>query len=157
MTLRYHPCLFGIRTIGYSFLLIPIIAIAVFLTRVDVPIPWVVMGAVLVSGYAVVLKTLRAFIDWRYDLIIITSDKVIIVNQSSIFHREIRQMHLENFASVTARTQYLNLFPFGKLCFDLKEGVGRSICLNYVPRADFVASRIAECVQCMERQIMPPY
>ncbi len=91
-------------------------------------------------------RLLTAWIDWRYDVLLVTTDKVVIVDQSSIIRATIQQMNIENIASVTAHTQYGDLLSFGKLCFDLKEGTGQRMVLPYVPRARAVASTIANIV-----------
>lgn len=92
------------------------------------------------------ISLLTAWIDWRYDVLLVTTDKVIIVDQSSIIRATIQQMNIENIASVTAHTQFADLLPFGKLWFDLKEGTGQRMVLPYVPRARAVASTIANIV-----------
>jgi hypothetical protein len=94
---------------------------------------------------------IRAYIDWRFDAIVVTNDNVIILDQTSIFHSEVRQMHLENFASVNASTQFWNIFPFGQVCFDLKEGIGQRVCLRYIPRAEEVAFKLSNAVRAFQR------
>jgi GNAT superfamily N-acetyltransferase len=59
----------------------------------------------------------------------VTNEEVVFVDQSSLFHIKIRQMNLDNVASVSAESQFWNIFPFGKIHFDLKEGVGSSLTL----------------------------
>ena len=80
----------------------------------------------------VIWPVVHDYIDWKFDFIDLTTDKVIIVDQGSIFRRTIKQINLENIASVTSKTQFLNLFPFGVVHIDLKEGHGQEMILQYM-------------------------
>lgn len=106
---------------------------------------WIIATPALL--YYIGLLILRAWIDWKYDCLLVTDSRVIVVNQSSIFSREIQKMDIENIASVKAKTQFLNLVPFGILIFDLKEGTGRSITIHYIRNTQKVSSCISECLQ----------
>lgn len=91
-------------------------------------------------------------IDWWHDAVIVTDEEVIIIDQSSIFRRSIRQMSLENVASVSDHTQWGNVFSFGKLQFDLKEGTGQHFAVDFVPHAGKVASTISDAVVAFHRR-----
>lgn len=94
----------------------------------------------------------KKFIDWRYDLIVITNGKIVIVDQSTIVKQYIRQMNIENIASVESVTQFWNVFPFGKVRFNLKEGVGEVIALGYIPESARVANIVSQVIINFERE-----
>ena len=118
---------------------------------VGLPVTPIVGVAAIMVFFFAVFPLLTAFIDWNYDILILTPEKIVIVDQSSIFRRHIRQMSLENVASANAETQFWNILPFGRLCFDLKEGVGERLCLAYIPHADDVATCIGDALAKFER------
>jgi len=151
LVVRFHAAVFLFAVLRHLLLTLVLVGIATAAVLLSVPLWWAVGGFFLVWIFTVLIKVVTAYIDWKYDFLVVTNDKVVLVNQSSIFHVEVRQMHLENFASVTARTQFWNLFPFGIVCFDLKEGVGQSICLTYIPDAAQVASQITNAVRRFQR------
>lgn len=93
----------------------------------------------------------RRFVDWKYDILIVTSDTIVFVDQSSLIKRHVRQMNLENIAAVESITQYWGIFPFGKVSFNLKEGLGGALILTYIPQAARVASIITEVMVKFER------
>lgn len=150
-SVKFHGFLFVMRLIGQMFVALLLVGIGIAAVLLGLPWPWVTGVLLLVWLWASFPHVLRGYIDWRYDTILVTDRKVVIINQSSIFHVEVRQMSLDNFASVNASTQFLNIFPFGMLCFDLKEGTGQRVCLKYVPNADRIASMLSGCVECFAR------
>ncbi len=111
--------------------------------------PWIVLLLWLVFGLWPFLNTL---IDWTQDAVIVTTEEVAIIDQNTVFRRKIRQMTLENLASVSGETQWGNIFRFGRLIFDLKEGTGEHVRLPYVPHADHVASVISDAIVAFHRR-----
>jgi hypothetical protein len=103
---------------------------------------WTVLG-----GFGLV----RAFIDWKYDFILLTTDKLIIVDQSSLFRKSITPISLENLGDVVSQTQWLNLFNFGIIQFALKEGTGE-VKLKFMPDADALVAKIAEQITLYQRR-----
>ncbi len=101
----------------------------------------------------VFMNVMKAYIDWAYDFILVTTDKVILMDQTSVFKREIMPIHIENIGGISTFTQYWNVFPFGGLAIHLKEGRGgEDITLKYVPRAGQVASVISDVVTQYQRR-----
>lgn len=116
-------------------------------------IVWTVGILGVVWFFFVFFNLLRAYIDWAYDFILVTTDKIIFMDQTSIFRHEIMPLTLESVVGVSAQTQFWNLFPFGILVVHLKEGVGNErIVKRYVPRADEVAAKISEIVTKYQRK-----
>ncbi|MSR87039.1 hypothetical protein EXS70_02600 [Candidatus Peribacteria bacterium] len=149
---RFHGFLFFVRALWATFLTIVIIAIGVGATMSQIPASLSSPVLFIAWLYFVALSLLRSFIDWRYDELIVTNEKIIFVNQSSIIQQEIKQMNLENLASVKALTQYGGIFPFGKLHFDLKEGVGAGLKLRFIPNAQRACSQISDCIVQFQRR-----
>jgi hypothetical protein len=153
--IRFHPFKFFFRLIRLVFMTLLLAAVAVGLEYLRMPLTFTLIAFFAAFIFWILPGIVRAYIDWRFDALVVTNDHVIIIDQTSIFHQEVRQMHLENFASVSAVTQFWNLFPFGMLCFDLKEGVGQRLKLSYVPDAQAVALRISNCVRAFQRSSAP--
>ncbi|MBI4129121.1 hypothetical protein HY464_00340 [Candidatus Peregrinibacteria bacterium] len=159
LTVFRHGFSFFLQTILQVVLTIGLIATGVALNMWDIfpwDIPsWWIMGFLALLWIFLAFPTiLKAFLDWKFDFIFVTTDKVVIANQSSLFHHRITPMSLENFASVTAASQCWNLFAFGSLNFQLKEGTGKDMTMKYIPNADEVAAKISDTITQYERRFM---
>lgn len=152
LRIKFSGFLFIVRMVRSLLITAVLIGIGAALASVQIPLAWIVIGLVVLWVVMAVLPSLTAYIDWRYDTLLITTEEVIWVDQSSLFHVHIRQMNLDNIASVSAETQYWNVFPFGKLHFDLKEGVGKSLTLPYVPQAARVAAVVSDSIVRFQRR-----
>lgn len=86
---------------------------------------------------------IEAYINWKYDFIFLTTDKLVIVDQSSLFRKYITPISLENLGDVISQTQWLDLFNFGIIHLALKEGNGPEIKLSFMPHADKLVSKIS--------------
>lgn len=159
LTVFRHGFSFFLQIIFQIILTVGLIAIGVVLSVFDI-LPWTIPPAWTIGILALLWlflafpTILKAFLDWKFDCIIVTTDKVVLLEQSSLFHRRITPMHLENFASVTATSQFWNLFPFGTLHFQLKEGIGKDMQMKYIPHADEVAAKISDTVTQYQRRFM---
>lgn len=157
LTAYRHGFFFFLSIIYQIFLTTGLIAAGIALASLEIlPLSLGTIGGLLfllwlIFAFPTILKT---FLDWKFDFIFVTTDKVVIVDQSSIFHHRITPMNLENFASVTAASQFWNLFPFGSIHFQLKEGTGEDITMKYIPNADEVAAKISDTVTQYQRRFM---
>lgn len=151
-TVFFHGFRFFLTVLRLTFWTFLIAGIAMGIGFAGMALSWVVLGACVVWLVSVSPPLLRAYLDWCYDFILITTDKVIVVDQSSLFHQKVTPMNLENFASASAETQFWNLFPFGILHFNLKEGVGNGVNLRYIPRAHDIASCISDTITTFQRR-----
>jgi hypothetical protein len=151
ITVRYHPLLFFFRLTGHVFITAVYAAVGLGMWYVGLPGGTVALVLFLLWIITSGRSILQAYIDWQYDFLLVTNDKVVIVNQTTVVKQEVRQLHLENFATVSAHTQFLNLFPFGKVCFDLKEGTGTQLCLPYIPDAENVAAMLSDVIESFQR------
>ena len=153
MTVFYDGFLFFLSILkGIAFTAVLIaVAVAAYLYT-PLTIGWIVLGTLVIWLLVVPLPLLRRYIDWKYDFIYVTGEKVVVVDQSFLFHQKIKQINLENIASVSAETQYLNLFTFGIVRLNLKEGHGEEIVLRFVPKPNEVSDKIADTVSAFERR-----
>jgi hypothetical protein len=143
-TVRFHGLRFAMTVTKAVFWTI---VIAIFVTlgiRFDVPASVAVTVGILAWFILAFLPLLRTFLDWKFDMLLITTEKIVIIDQSSLFQQKIHHLNMENVASIRVETQFANIFPFGRLCIELKEGIGEEICLPYIPKASQVASMISD-------------
>lgn len=94
----------------------------------------------------------EAYINWQYDFIFLTTDKLIIVDQMSLFRKYITPISLENLGDVMSQTQWLDLFNFGIIRIALKEGNGPEIVLRFMPHADKLVAKMAEQITLYQRR-----
>lgn len=150
--INHHMLQFVFASLRQFFFTLILIGIAIALIQFGLPTWPVILSILAVWVLLVSYPLLRAYIDWRFDFILITTDKVVIVDQSSLFHRKITPMNLENFASVSTETQFMNLFPFGILHASLKEGTGAEQRLRYIPHASAVAALLSDTITQFQRR-----
>ena len=151
--LAYHHWLvFCMGTLWQSMILVVTGVIAFVAASLGMSPMW----AAGIVGLALLLwilpRTFTSYIDWRYDVLFVTTDKIVLIDQSSIIRQRVTEMSLDNIASVTAETQWFNLFPFGCVRFNLKEGIGGEIILTYIPNAEQVAARISDAMTEFQRR-----
>jgi len=152
LTIYYHWFAFALAIMKQGVFTLVIISIGAGLITVGLLWLWVTLAMLLLWTIVIFPSMVKAFLDWRYDFTFVTSDKVIVADQSSLFRQKITPINLENFASVSTETQYANMFPFGKLRFHLKSGLGEDLILRYIPNADEVAAKIANAVTIFQRR-----
>jgi hypothetical protein len=143
--LRFSAFLFILKTIVFLFLTAVFVAIGYALSSVGLPPLWVWAALAVLWLVTVFYPWLCAFIDWRYDFILLTSKELVFVDQSFIFHASVRQLTLDSVVSVTAESQYAHLFGFGQLRFDI-DGSETDLAYGYVPKAELVANVISDAL-----------
>ena len=80
------------------------------------------------------------------------SDKIIFIDQTFIFKKEILPIHFENIGSVAMKTQWLGMFNFGQLFLHLKEGeLGDELSKIYVPKVAKVAETLSRGITMYQR------
>lgn len=149
----YHGLSFFFAILREIIITVVAIAIIIMAIVMEWPLFWVsIIVGVLWLGF-VFFNVVKAYIDWTYDFLIVTTDKVILVDQTSFVKQEIMPIHIENIGGVSTTTQFCNIFPFGGISIHLKEGRGgEDISLKYVPRAQQVASVISDVVTQYQRR-----
>lgn len=149
---RNHMFKFVITFLWVFFYTLFIIGAAVTISYAVGANWFVVIIGSLLWIFTALPSLLRALVDWLYDLILVTTDKAVLIDQSSIFRQRVTPINLENFASVSSETQFLNLFNFGKLRFHLKSGLGEDLILPYTKNAAEAANKIANAVTVFQRR-----
>lgn len=150
---RYHWLSFLFRTFRELLITLVLLGLVAVAWSYDWPLAEIVGSAAALWVIFVLLRVLKAFIDWRFDFILVTTDKIVLVDQTSIFHRQEKPIHLENIGGIAASTQFWDLFPFGKITIHLKEGLGGdAVPIYFVPHAQEVAATIADVVTKYQRK-----
>jgi hypothetical protein len=93
---------------------------------------------------------IRAFIDWRYDFIFLTTEKLVIVDQTTIIRRTITSLTLDSIAQVNSHSQWLNLFGFGMLEIAQREGQIKNFQLPYLPNVEQLSAFISDQIATFE-------
>lgn len=150
---RYHWMSFLLRSFR-EFLVTLILAALVFVAwEYEWPIAEIIGIVVSLWVIFVLFKILKAFIDWRFDFILVTTDKIVLVDQTSVFSRQEKPIHLENVGGIAASTQFWDIFPFGRITIHLKEGLGGdAVTIYFVPHAQELAATIADVVTKYQRK-----
>jgi hypothetical protein len=153
LTTRYHGLSFLFASIREFMITLLLFTVGIFAWWLDAPMGYTVMILFLIWFFFVFYNLLKAWIDWRFDFIFITTDKIVIVDQTSIFRQKVNPIHIENIGSVTAETQLWDIFNCGIVQINLKEGEGgHLVILRYVPHAKDVASKISDIVTRYQRK-----
>lgn len=156
LTTHYHGASFLFASIREFFFTILLFGIGVAAWFMNAPMGYTVTMLFVVWFMFVFISLVKAFIDWLFDFIFVTSEKVILVDQTSVIRHKIKPINLENIGGVTAQTQFGDVFRFGIVEINLKEGEGgKTIILRYVPDAREVASKISEVVTKYQRMHYP--
>ncbi|PIP65364.1 hypothetical protein COU77_03085 [Candidatus Peregrinibacteria bacterium CG10_big_fil_rev_8_21_14_0_10_49_16] len=157
-TIFRHGFFFVLSTIYQLIITAILITAGILIAYADFPFEistWTITTVLFVIWLLFAFPNfLKTYLDWKYDFILVTTDKIVWVEQSSIFHQKVKQMNLENVASVSAETQFWNIFPFGSLHFDLKEGMGHAMEIRFIPQADQAAALISNICTQFERRRM---
>lgn len=149
----YHGLSFLFAIIREMFITVVLFSVAIFSAMQDWPMFWILISVGVLWVILVFFNVMKAYIDWYFDFIFITTDKVVLVDQTSIFKQEIKPIHIENIGSVASETQYASLFGFGKLILNLKEGEGGHVIVKkYVPNVEEVAAKISDVVTRYQRK-----
>lgn len=139
---------------------------ATFFAAVIVPIALVVawqggalvlVGSVLIALWAIVYAsmTFNAFVRWKYNVIFVTSEKVVFVRHRSIFSEKIDPTHLENISSTAVRSQFMGFVHCGTVLLNLKEreaATTRHVVMQYVPHPGRVAAAIENAIVLMKKR-----
>lgn len=99
------------------------------------------------------LMTMFAFFDWRYDFILFTTDKMVIVD-SSLLKQRVEPINLEHLMSVIGSTRWANLFGYGSLRIMMEEAGKPYIDLHYIPDIAETAARITDIITDFQRRKM---
>lgn len=138
---------------------------------------YIVMAVLAAIGYAVMLSgvlppdialwllvlwyvilffiTVNAFIQWKCNLLIVTTHKIIEVHQRSFFYAKITPTSLDNISSAHSESQFWGLFRVGKVYISLKQrlqGSSQEIVMNYMPAPSEIVSIIENALSLARQQ-----
>ncbi|MEI8229993.1 MAG: hypothetical protein WCG83_02540 [Candidatus Peregrinibacteria bacterium] len=152
LTVFYHGFSFFLASIRDVVLTAILIAIGITAANYGAPVNWTIAVLFVFWFFLVFFRLLRAYIDWAFDFIFVTTDKIVFVDQTSIIRRDINPINMESIVGVGTRTQFWNIFAFGIVSLQLKEGRGQGVIMRkYVPRAQDVAAKISALVTQYQR------
>jgi len=153
LTTRYHGLSLFFASVREIFMTILVFFIGVGAWYLNMPMGMVVTVLFVGWFFFVFFNLMKAWIDWCYDFIFVTTDRVILVDQTSVIRQKITPLHMENIASVTYETQFWDIFKFGIVDIRLKEGSGdEHRVLKYVPNSKEVATKISDVVTRYQRK-----
>jgi len=149
----YHILSFFFASLREFILSIVLAAAGVFAWWMEWPMLPVLGILLFVWVVFVFFNLLKASVDWFYDCIVVTHEKVILIDQTSVFKQEVNPIYVDNIGAISTETQFWNIFPFGTVKIHLKEGVsGNTLTLRYVPKAQEVASAISSVITAYQRK-----
>ena len=116
----------------------------------------IVIGLVLAAGMLVyVLSVITTYIAWRFNYIIITSEKILIIKHRSFIHQNVDPIHLDNLASTKFESQYFGIVHCGIVHIALKEkatGSTRQLIMPYIRNPDAVTSAIENAISLKQQK-----
>lgn len=150
-TVRRHGILFVLRSLWYGTLTLLLIALSLYVIISNLIDPLTISIAIFVLWFVIIFfPWVRAFIDWRYDFIFLTTEKLVIVDQTFIIRRIITSLSLDSIAQVNSHSQWLNLFGFGKLEIAQREGQSENFHLPYLPNVERISTLISDQIATFE-------
>lgn len=141
--------------------IIPLSALFVvaWITGITMGLDVLVITPLLYAGLLLLLgMAIHAFIAWHYNVLIITTEKIVIVEHRFIVSQVIRPVPLENIATTDTRSQYVGLGNCGYVNIHLSEileGTNKEIRINTLPKPGVVAG-IIENARVLKSQRSPP-
>lgn len=109
-------------------------------------------GTLTAGGWLVILCLwlyaygfFASYVEWRYNFLIVTTMKVVIIEQHSVFRHVVLPIHLDTISSVSFGLKFLGIGRCGTLNIHLTERLGgstRNIILQYMPSPDAVTGII---------------
>lgn len=153
MTVRRHVIIFILdyiwkTTVAITVAIILLIGFRSVGISVELLLLANVLFLILILWY--VYQMIKSFIAWRYNFLIVTSDKIIIINHHSFFHHKMSSIHLDTITSSKFESQFFGLIRCGRLHIHLneQEGQGSTIVVTIagIPAPDTVASAIEHAI-----------
>lgn len=103
-------------------------------------------------------QLIKAWIAWRYNFLIVTTEKIVIVTHLCIFHQEIHPLHFENIRSIRTESQYFGIGNCGTLFVTLEEktegGDSQNVSIFTLPKPAIIGGMI-ENSTVLKKQRVP--
>ncbi len=100
---------------------------------------------------------LRAFINWRYNIVVITTEKIVVIMHDFVFKQTVTPYNLDGVGSASAGTRYLGLGNCGYVDLYLsavQSGTSVTVRLELLPKPSVVAGAI-ESARVLRSQRSP--
>ena len=113
---------------------------------------------ILVWGCYFLLQFLRHFVAWRYNFLIVTSDKIVLVEHRMFFHQAITPIHLTDIFSTAIESQYWGIVRCGSLRIAFKElaaGKRKELVVSHLPNPGGIAGIIDNAIVLTEQKVKP--
>lgn len=156
MTVSKHPVVFV-----FDAVITTIIAAVLLFVLGWMAVEWnttmgtaVTGGLFLLAACVYVYRIFSAYVTWRFNYVIITSEKVVIVDQSS-WRQNMDSIHLNSIVSVQVQSQFFGLLRCGIIQIRVGEivsGQMRAAVLTYTPNPDTVVSAIEHAMALKQRR-----
>jgi len=130
--------------------ILPILLFFMILITADISMSVLSINIVTIVAavYYLVLASyiLTQWIDYYYDILIITQKEIIDINQDGIFNREINEISIINVQDVTSHVKgfFPTLFAYGDVIAESAGERTQTYIINNIPNPMEVASRILE-------------
>ena len=100
------------------------------------------------------MECTRWYIHWRFNFLMVTSDKIVIIDHHSFFRQNVNSIHLQNIVRSQSESQFFGLFRCGIVELRLEEkveGTARVFRMGYIPSQATVASAIENAIALKQR------
>lgn len=105
---------------------------------------WFLLFGMLVLGF----YWLRTWVSWYYTIYVLTSYRIMIINQHGFFGREVSELALSNIQNVNYKIKGMqaSIFGFGDVIVETLSG-GEPLLLNYVHKPVKYQQAILEVIR----------
>ncbi len=152
-----HFLVFIIRAFVPTVVFLAVFGLLSFGAVQSILAPDISFWILLVAGTIYAYFLSAAHIAWRYNFIIITTQKVVIVDQFSMFYQRIQPVHFHNINNTRPESQFAGIFRCGILHIDMKiselGGQHVEIFSAYVPKPSDVSAIIEHGIVMSEKPI----
>jgi hypothetical protein len=157
MTVTRHPVIFVLDFIWKTAVFIIVIfflsAAFAFFQNLANPFIFILFFVLLTLGYFYTIAV--SYIAWRYNFLIITTDKIIIIDHYSFFRQKMNSVHLDMVLRSKFSTQFLGLFHCGTIYIHLdekNEGSTRIVKVTTVIAPDAVVGAIESAIALKQQR-----
>lgn len=146
---HYHWISFVIYT--YKHILLTVAAFSVYslIIRYELfPLQYALVGMLLWLVY-LGWTIINGFIRYKLNFVIVTTEKVVLIEQVSFFKQHVNPMHLDTIVSTDVNSQLLGLFRCGKVVINLTERTqysSKQVLIEYIPDPNAVAGIIENAI-----------
>ena len=152
ITIPKHVCQFFAAIVPTVLLLGLFLVLMVSLAYAGVT-PDILLPITAIGAGIAVLFMIIAYAGWRFDFILLTTDKMVIVD-ASFLRQTVVPLNLEHVSGVTGQTRWADIFRFGTLLLQFDEP-GRGVLeLHFIPHVTVVAARITDVITDFQRRKM---